>query len=65
MCQKSNTKQKVNEPLEKGNYHQVTLIMNFVQKKKKIISNRSRSNFSLLETGVICVEEILLFKVFE
>ena len=35
MCQKSNTKQKVNEPLEKGNYHQVTLIMHFIKKEKK------------------------------
>ena len=35
MCQKSNTKQKMNEHLAKGNYYQVTLIMNFPQKKKK------------------------------
>ena len=43
MCQKSNTKQKVNEPLEKGNYHQVTLIMNFVQKKKKKKQQRPKT----------------------
>ena len=35
MFQKSNTKQKVNEHLAKGNYHQVTSIRNFIQKKKK------------------------------
>ena len=34
MCQKSNTKQKVNEHSTKGNYHQVTSIINFIQKKK-------------------------------
>ena len=36
MCQKSSTKQKVKEHLAKGNYHQVTSIMNFIQQKNQI-----------------------------
>ena len=34
--QKSNTKQNVNEHLAKGNDHQVTSIMNFIEKQKEI-----------------------------
>ena len=34
--QKSNTKQNVNEHLAKGNDHQVTSIMNFIEKKRVI-----------------------------
>ena len=34
--QKSNTKQNVNEHLAKGNDHQVTSLMNFIEKKKEI-----------------------------
>ena len=34
VCQKSNTKQNVNEHLAKGNDHQVISMMNFIEKKK-------------------------------
>ena len=55
MChQKSNTKQNVNEHLAKGNDHQVTSIMNFIEKKKKSKTLKLSSNLPLLETGVVC-----------
>ena len=59
MCQKSNTKQNMNEHLAKGNDHQVTSIRNFTEKKKIIIKQRPKnfhtSNLPLLETGAVCV----------
>ena len=45
----------MNEHLAKGNDHQVTSIMNFIEKKRVIKDLKTFSNLPLLETGVVCV----------